>query len=178
MATWITLLRGVNVGGKNKLPMKALREAMEGSLGYTDVRTHIQSGNLVYESKARGAASYSKAIAALLASDFGIDTYALTLSVASFRKVLDASPFPAKAEPKSVHIAFLDAPSKVDPADLDAVTATDETWHLTKQAFYLHAPSGVARSKLVQKLDRLLGVGVTARNLNSATKILELAEGA
>ena len=177
MQTWIALLRGINVGGHRKLPMKELVVELE-KLGLSDVKTYIQSGNVVFSSPETDASVLSERIAGAILSSHGFEPKVLVLSRRDLRDAVRANPFPiADAEPKTVHLSFLAEPATApDLAALDAVKKEGETYVLTEKVFYLHVPEGLARSKLAEKVERSLGVPATARNWRSTLKVLELAE--
>ena len=174
MTRRIALFRGINVGGKNRVTMKDLTPVLEG-LGCGNVRTYIQSGNVVFDEPA-GREVSAASIAAALESGLGVGTNAQTLTVAELRRAAERNPFAAE-EGKTVHLFFL---ASVPPnPDLDAIRALcrdSERWRLTDAVFYLHAPEGIARSKLAAAVERKLGVGATARNWRTVGKVLELAE--
>lgn len=172
MTRWIALLRGINVGGKNILPMKDLRALLE-TLGYGHVRTYIQSGNCVFDAHAVDADSIAGAITAR----FGFRPNVIVMPAETLQSVLDRTPFPqAASDPKSLHLYFLSEPAtSADMAGIEALRGATEDYRLTDQVFYLYAPDGIGRSKLAAKVERLLGVPATARNLRSAMAIAALA---
>ena len=107
MATWIALLRGINVGGKNPLPMKSLGSVLEG-LGCTDVRTFIQSGNVVFCRPRVSPASFGRQIAVSVKKEHGFEPRVLVLPAAKLEEIVAANPFPnAVSDPKSLHVFFL-----------------------------------------------------------------------
>ena len=176
--TWIALLRGINVGGHHKLPMKELAAELE-ALGLSDVKTYIQSGNAVFRSPQTDASALSERIASAIREDHGFEPRVLVLSRSDFRAAVRANPFPAAdAEPRTVHLSFLAKPA-ADPdlEALDALKAKSEDFVLTERVFYLYAPDGIGRSKLAAKVETSLGVPATARNWRTVIKILEIAEG-
>jgi len=177
MNTWIALFRGINVGGHHKLPMKALVSELE-KLGLSDVHTYIQSGNAVFRSRAKQASRLADRIAKAIQSSHGFSPHVLVLSLAAFRAAVGECPFaPADADAKTVHLFLLAAPANdPDLGALDAVKAGTEEYVLTEDVFYLHAPDGIGRSKLAERVERSLGVPATARNWRSVTRILALAE--
>lgn len=173
----ILLLRGVNVGGKSVLPMAGLREVLAGQ-GLIGVKTHIQSGNAVFRDPI-GAVDLAERITVAIESGYGFRPKAMMLEVAVLLDVLAANPFAlAGAENgAAVHIGFLAAPAL--HADLDrlrALAAKDEAFHLTEAAFYLHAPSGIGRSKLAAAAEKTLGVAMTLRNQRVAEAVSVLAQ--
>lgn len=169
MMQYVVLLRGINVGGHNSLPMQDLREILE-SLGYEGVRTYIQSGNVVLTA---GSPPDGAVISAALEERFGFLPRVLVIPGPEFEAVAEANPFKDEvAEPKHLHILFL---SEASTADLDALEARkglSESFTLTADAFYLHAPDGIGRSKLAADAERILGVEATGRNLNTVRKLL------
>lgn len=175
MSTWIALLRGINVGGKNILPMKDLRALLQG-LGFENVQTYIQSGNCVFSSPDIDAASMSARIKGAIQSRFGFAPAVLILAENEMREAIAANPYPQGADdPKSVHFFFLSEPViAADEQALDAIKLASEHYTLTDKVFYLFAPDGVGRSKLAAQVERILGVATTARNLRSALKVLDL----
>lgn len=176
MTRRIALFRGLNVGGKNRVAMKDLVGVL-GRLGCANVRTVIQSGNVVFDAPAGREVSAASIVAALKAG-VGVDTTVHNLTVAEFRRAAEHNPF-ATEEGRMVHLFFLES-APPDP-DLDAIRELcrdSERWRLTDAVFYLHAPEGIARSKLAAAVERKLGVSATARNWRTVRKVLEMAETA
>ena len=176
MTRRIALFRGLNVGGRNVVSMKNLTGILE-RLGCRNVRTYIQSGNVVFDEPA-GQEATSASILAALEADTGIHTSVLVLAATELREAADGNPFAAE-EAGTVHLFFLDtAPGNPDLDALQRLSRDSERWQLSGAVFYLHAPEGIARSRLAAAVERKLGVGATARNLRTAGKVLELAETA
>lgn len=177
MNTWIALLRGVNVLGHGKLPMAELVEVLE-RMGLADVRTYIQSGNVVFRSRGKTAAPLCKKIGKAILESHGFEPRVLVLPVDAVRDAVARNPFPtADAKPKSVHLFFLAKPATDARLDrIDAVRAGREEYALTDSVFYLHTPDGFGPSKLAANAERLLGVPATARNWRTVNKILAMAE--
>src|SRR5688572_29029675 len=159
MKTWIAFFRGINVGGNNKLPMKQLAALLEG-LGLLEVRTYIQSGNVVFRSSKGTAAKWSGEIRLAVAERFGFSPWVLVMESAALRKITGANPFPhAEADHKTLHLFFTAGPPNgADRAGLDALKSPTEAWAIIGPVLYLHAPEGIGRSKLAAKAERLLGV--------------------
>lgn len=186
MRTWIALLRGVNVGGKNKLPMAELRTVLA-AIGLADVQTYIQSGNVVFRSAAKSAGGLATRIRNAIHERFGFEPQVIVIDVKSLRLALEANPFrdldgrDARTTldmGKAVHFFFLEArPAKVDHAALDALAAESEIWSLEGDVFYLLLPEGVHASKLAARAEKILGVNATARNLRTVMKLAEMVEG-
>ncbi|HYO44899.1 MAG TPA: DUF1697 domain-containing protein [Candidatus Limnocylindrales bacterium] len=181
MTTWVLLLRGINVGGRNRLPMRDLAALLEG-MGLGDVRTLIQSGNVVFTSDDEtpvDPTTLTSTITAAIREAHGIAPRAMLLTAAALRVAIEANPFPeADAEPATVHLFFLDGvPAAPDLAGLEAVRAPRERFAIDNAVFYLHAPDGLGRSKLAERAERLLGVAATARNWSTVSGLARLAAG-
>ena len=176
MATWIALLRGINVGGKNVLPMAALRLELE-EIGLKNVRTYIQSGNVIFESSVRSGNQLADSIAECIEAQHGFRPPVFVLTRKQLEDSVAKNPFPdAAAEPKSLQFFFLErTPKAPDKPAIAAIAAKSESWHLAKSVFYLHAPDGLGRSKLGAKAEKLLAVNTTARNLRTVEKLLDLS---
>ena len=161
MTTYVCLLRGVNVGGNKKVKMEDLRKTFE-SLGYTNVRTVLQSGNVIFDAKAKPGD---------LESHLG--TQVLLRTQAELRKVIEANPFPteAKNDPGHLVVVFLSAALPSDEP-LRKVALPHERFVVKGEEIYIHFGEGMGRSKLAQWLtEKKLGVVPTARNWNTVNKL-------
>jgi uncharacterized protein (DUF1697 family) len=174
MPTYIVLLRGIG-GGIRTLPMKKAVAALEGS-GLANVQSYIATGNFVLTSR-KQAPQLAKHIEACIEKNFGFFSKTFVLSVAELEHAAKGNPFPqAEADPKSLHLFFLAAPTS--KAKLDAINkakAAHEEIVLRKRVLYFYAPAGFGTSKVAGRIERLLGVDTTARNWRTVTKVLELA---
>lgn len=167
MRTLIALLRAVNVGGTGKLPMAALR-AMAEDAGFADVRTYIQSGNLLFRTGADPDAAKA-AIEARLAAHAGRPVGVAMRTADGMRAVLDANPF-SDAEPGKVGVLFLDAPPPPDTIGA-AKGRADEAIRLGEREVFVHYPSGMGRSRL-----RFPAMAAgTFRNINTVAKLVGMA---
>jgi len=171
------LFRGINVGGNNILPMAELRNELK-SMGCTNVRTYIQSGNVVFESSARRPEPLAKKIALQVDSSHGFRPTVIVLTGPDLQMAIDDTPFPdAEQLLKTLHFFFLSQPAfSADIQGLTAAQSGSEQYQLTDQVFYLHAPDGLGRSKLAARAEKLLGVSTTARNFRTVSKLLEMVE--
>lgn len=176
MATWIALLRGVG-GGIRPLSMRELTVALE-DIGLKNVRTYIQSGNVVFSS-AKSAARLAGEIERCVEKKFGFHSRTFVLSVSDVQRAAKGNPFPqADEKPQTLHLFFLAKPAKA--AQLDAMNelkAKSEQFVLKSKVFYFYTPDGFGISKLAAKAERLLGVDATARNWRTVGKLLDLARG-
>lgn len=172
MTRYAVLLRGVNVSGKNRLPMAEFRD-MLADLGFDNPVTYIQSGNAVVDSTL-GRATVEEMIGQGIAARFGITTAVLALTTEEMVSVIDGHPF-SLAEENRVHAFFLRGPQPglTDKA-LAALAAPGDEWCLLDHALVLHTPQGVGNSKLAERLPKMIQGPATARNLRSAKAILDL----
>lgn len=169
----VAFIRGINVGGHRKVPMAALRADLVAA-GFGDVRTYIQSGNVVYRRDGAGSpADDAAAIADVIERAHGFAPAVMAFDAGDVAAQLAASPY-REAEPSQAFIVFVDG----DPADLGdlAVYATDgEQWQLGPGVVHMHCPNGVGRSKLGGRLASPSKVATTARNLRTIAAVLDLA---
>lgn len=178
MNTWIALLRGINVGGNNILPMAVLKEILT-IAGCKNVQTYIQSGNVVFESEIKDRLQLSRKIAVLVMEHRGFEPKVFLLSKRDLDSAIQENPFSeAGADPKSLHFYFLDEPPKESNISaLESIQSPTESFSLTDRVFYLFAPDGVGRSKLASSAERHLGVPVTARNYRTIEKLSSMIRG-
>ncbi len=171
---WIGLFRGINVGGNNKLPMKDLVRLMLAE-GFTEVRTYIASGNVVFRA-IDDQASLQTRIEDLVEANFGFRVKLFLVTADHLQKLLDANPFKDHEHKGAAqHLFFIQGPvSKADTARMDELKADTEAYSLTDECFYFYAPDGVGRSKLIEKLAQCLKADMTARNLNTVETLLEM----
>ncbi len=174
MTRWVALFRGINVGGKNKLPMADLR-ALATDLGYGDVATYIHSGNLVFSSPQGDSAQLEAALAAAVEARFGFRPIILLRTMAQLADALSANPFASRVtEGKQLHLFFCEGSnSRYDEAAMRQLATPTEDFAMIGDILYLFAPDGIGRSKLAEKLP--LPKRNTGRNLNSIEAILALA---
>ncbi|MFZ1396469.1 MAG: DUF1697 domain-containing protein [Candidatus Promineifilaceae bacterium] len=175
MMTLIILLRGINVGGNNKLPMKELK-AVLAKLGLVNVQTYIQSGNVVCQTDRTDLAALAEEIGAVIGESHGFEPKIMLLGLAELVTAVSHTPFPTTDEQhKTLHFYFLaSAPPNPDLASLEALKSETEQFALIDTVFYLYAPDGIGRSKLAAKVERALGVAATARNWRTVSKLLEM----
>ncbi|HZX53800.1 MAG TPA: DUF1697 domain-containing protein [Ilumatobacteraceae bacterium] len=179
MTTWVVLLRGVNVGGANRVPMTDLRHLVT-SLGHSDVVTYIQSGNLLLTSSRKDRATIAAEIGDGIESSFGLAVTAILRTPQQLRASVKANPFSAEAtaDAANVHIMFLsDVPKREFAAQLDPERFGSERFALIGSELFLHYPHGAGRSKMnLDYFEKRLHVRGTARNLNTVAKLIELAK--
>ncbi len=174
MNTHIALLRGINVGGNNLLPMKDL-SAMFADCGCSDVQTYIQSGNAVFRSD-RAAAQIAADFQSLCQATKAFTPQTLVLPLADYEKIVAANPYPeATTTPKALHVLFLLAPPEnIDQPAMRAACNPVERFQLTNQALYLHCPDKLTDSALLPKLAKFIKTPMTQRNWTTVAKLLEM----
>ena len=177
MTAIVSLLRGVNVGGHNKIRMEALRELYQ-SLGLHNPRTHIQSGNVIFGSKERNLKALANRISKALEDDLGIKAEVVLRSAAEIEDVIVRNPFRGRSdvEPNRLHVFFLnqDPPAEAT-RNIRELNGGPEELHLVGRELYVFFPTGVSGSKLPPAaIDRAVKVPGTARNWNTVNKLLEL----
>ena len=187
MATHVALLRGINVGGNNKVPMAELREVVA-SLGHTGVSTYIQSGNVLFTAQAGADADDSALAAGLeqaIEQAFGLRLRVVVLSRAELAQVISDNPYGAEPNPKYVHAMFF--PAEPGPEVRESVAAAErqaaqkggrDEATMVGRTLFLHTPDGYGRSELAVRLARASGAGTTgtARNMATVTKLLALCD--
>jgi uncharacterized protein (DUF1697 family) len=175
MAVMVALLRGINVGGRGKLPMADLRTIVEG-LGHADVRTYIQSGNVVFRTRSRSTSSVATALQEAISAGTSVRTTVVVRTAEELLAARDADPFVAAGEdPKSVHLTFFGSAAP-DPGDLSAYAP--DTAVVVGSELHLFLPNGLGRSKLAADLDRKLAPGGTTRNWRTVTTLIGMAAAA
>jgi uncharacterized protein (DUF1697 family) len=174
LTTYIALLRGINVGGNNKVPMADLR-AMCSGLGYDNVETYIQSGNVVFDSAASEASVVVDVEAGLL-STFGLTLSVVLRSAQELVDIVARNPFPGESDGTKLHVTCFAAPlPKETVAKLDPDVAPPDAFMLDGRAMYLHLPGGMGTSKLAAHVGQKLGKLGTTRNWNTVLKLVEMS---
>ncbi|GAA0416384.1 DUF1697 domain-containing protein [Streptomyces luteireticuli] len=175
---YAALLRGINVGGKKKVPMAELRELLTG-LGHGSVRTHLNSGNAVFGSDSADEEALAAELEAAIGRRFGFPVACLVRSGTYLRSVLDACPFPAgELQGRQVHAVFFSRPVTAERfASVDPAEHRPEEFRLGDRVLYLYTPDGLGISRLAPALLRpalLKGVETTSRNWNTVKALVEL----
>jgi uncharacterized protein (DUF1697 family) len=174
MGKWVALLRGVNVGGGNKVPMAALRAACSDA-GLADVQSYIASGNLVFSGQG-DAAGIAGRIAGVLDHVCDVQVPVLVLEGVDMQDVLAGCPWPDQIG-NLVHAVFCFTSPQLDRDVYETLKIPSEEIVVKGKTVWLHAPEGVGRSKLFAKIDKVLpNTQITARNLNTVRKLSEMLD--
>ena len=173
--TYIALLRGINVGGK-VLKMVDLKTAAA-TLGFEEIQTYLQSGNMVFKAAKAGNDVLAKRISGAIRDHKAVDVTVMVRDAAEWGKIIDGNPYPQAHEfPKTVHTFILD--ETPDPSRLEMLKAKEagrEEWQIVDGTLYLHTPDGFGKSVLGNIIERILKVPMTARNWNTMLALQELA---
>jgi uncharacterized protein (DUF1697 family) len=179
MTVVISMLRGVNVGAHKRIKMDALRTVYE-ALKLDDVRTFIQSGNVIFRTKEKNLPALARKIQAAIEGKFGFRVEVILRTANELRHAIAANPFAKRrdVEPGKLLISFLDAePGSDARSTLAKLKDYPEELHLNGRELYIYFPNGAGRTKLPwSSLEKLFKVTGTARNLNSVVKMLAIAE--
>jgi uncharacterized protein (DUF1697 family) len=186
MPTHVALLRGINVGGRNKVAMADLRKVVA-SLGHGDVVTYIQSGNVVFTSKDTDTAAIAAKLERALEQAVGVRSSVVVLSRAELAKVIADNPFPDEADPKHLHAIFRGA--KVAAKEAAAIADAErraadkggrDQARVIGRTVYLRTPDGLGRSELAAQLAKAdpatTDRGGTARNWATVTRLLAMLD--
>lgn len=174
----MALLRAVNLGSRNQVSMPKLRTALE-TAGFADVRTYVQSGNVVAASRHRKPDAVARAITTVIRTEFGLDVPVVVRTYDELTGVVAANPFPqaAKERPKQLSVTFLEA--EPDAAKVEALLAgeaTADTCRVIGRELYVDYLGGMAGTRLTpQYFESRLGVRGTARNWRTVLAITEMA---
>lgn len=178
-STYVALLRGINVGGKNKLPMAELRAALTGDR-IDRVSTYIQSGNIVLASTF-SAAELEAQLERTLDQEFSLRIDVVVRSATQWERYLGDNPYPQEAQeaPKQTQLGLSQRPPARDAAHaLQQLATRGERVRLVEDGLWIHYPNGIGESKLTSAvMDRCVGSSVTARNWRTVRKLGDMITG-
>jgi len=178
MDTFISMLRGVNVGGRKKISMEALRRMVE-DLGFDRVETYVQSGNVIFDSPERDASALAVRIEDRIERSLGYRVPVFIRRGDEFNRILELNPFleKGKADPSSLHVTFLhDIPPKSELKNLGPAADDGDAFCVQGGEIYLHCPRGYARTRLTNSFfEKRLGMPATTRNWNTVNALYRIA---
>ena len=180
----VALLRSVNVGGRNRVPMAELR-ALSESLGFDDVQTYVQSGNLVLSGPGPASAA-ARTLEAGITDAFGLEVPVIVRTTRQLSRILDANPYLGDGvDPKTLHVTFLAAAPAAEPKRALTATGTDaesdgsfgdDRFALAGTEVFLHCPGGYGNTKLNNAFfERRAGQVATTRNWRTVTTLASMA---
>lgn len=170
MNGYIALLRGINVGGHKKIKMADLKALFE-SLGFTEVTTHIQSGNVVFSSELEVA---SEMISEAINDAYGWEVPVLIKTPAEIKQILKQCPFPKEKKEESYFMLLFDSPSEENIEIVRTYDYPNEEYVITPECAYLYCSTGYHKSKMGGILDKKLKVQTTTRNYRTMARLLEI----
>jgi uncharacterized protein (DUF1697 family) len=176
MGTFVALLRGINVGPRKRIRMEPLRDLVRG-VGFADVRTLVNSGNVVFTGEGEPR-TIAQRIEEALREGHALEVDVVVRTAAEMAAVVNANPFPEiAATPKLLHVSFLAVPLPEQTSRmLDGLDTGDDRFVVCDREVYVHAPHGLSgASPGIQSLDRKLSVVSTSRNWNTVTRLAEMA---
>lgn len=180
MPIYVSMLRGINVGGNKRIKMDALRGSFE-ALGFEQVKTFIQSGNVVYKGTKASTTALSSRLEKRLLDDFGVAVPVITRTIDEMAAVIKNNSFAAAKgiDQEKLHVMFLSAAPTPDAlSKFAALIAEPEQCRCIGKEIYLYLPNGVAESKLMKSpLDRILSVVTTTRNWRTVNSLHQMCQG-
>lgn len=175
MTKYLALLRGINIGGHNKVPMKALISLLA-ECGCENITTYIQSGNVIFDSHCRNRSKLSAEISQAILKRFEFSPAVMLLTASELQDAIADNPFPTD-DGRALHFLFLEKqPENPDLERLTALKKNAEKFVLGDKVVYLYAAEGVGRSNLAMSVERCLGVATTGRNWNTVSRLASLLE--
>ena len=179
MSTYVALLRGINVSGRNRIPMADLRR-MLGDLGHDDVETYLQSGNVTFRTRSATTKGLAAAIEHRIDSELGLNVAVLVRTQRELETIAADNPFlGAQIDGKTLHVVFLEdpaTPAALADLELDRYAPDELAAHGSE--VYLSCPEGYGTTKLNNAFfERHLGTRATTRNWNTVTNLVELVRG-
>jgi len=181
MTTYISILRGINVSGHNLIKMDALRKLYE-NLGFQNVTTYVQSGNVVFTGDEIDVNESGQRISQQIEKDFGYEVPVIVLTLSKLKQVIDTNPFlkDNNIDIAYLHVTFLSSiPDHYDHKIIEDKKQGEEEISFSDNAVYLYCPNGYGRTKLTNNfLESKLKVGATTRNWKTTTELLKIAQQA
>ncbi|MCL5067007.1 MAG: DUF1697 domain-containing protein [Thaumarchaeota archaeon] len=175
MKTYISTLRGINVGGRNRVSMNDLKELYT-SIGL-DPRTYVQSGNVVFKSEIAVNSRLENIISKKIKQSLKMDVAVIIRSNGEMNDVVKNTPF-SKKDPMKLHVTFLsEKPDKVPIGDIQKAKAKNEEFSFAEKEIYLFCPNGYGMTKLSNNFfEKRLGVRTTTRNWNTVNALLSMSQ--
>ena len=179
MPIYISMLRGINVGGHKRIKMDQLRKSFE-ALGFEQVKTYIQSGNVVFKAGKSSPAALSKKIEERILKDFGFPVSVMSRTADEMGEMITENPFLKQREidPAKLHVMFLsEPPAPAALKKLAEVTVAPDQWHCSAREIYFYLPNGVSKSVLWNSpVDRILAVVTTTRNWRTVNSLQQMCQ--
>jgi uncharacterized protein (DUF1697 family) len=179
MPIYISMLRGINVGGHKRIKMDDLRKSFE-ALGLEQVQTYIQSGNVVFETGKLSTSALSQRIEKQILRDFRFSASVISRTAYEMNNAISNNPFlkAREIDPQKLHVTFLsDVPASAALKKLTDLTAAPDQCRSLDREIYFYLPNGVSQSVLMKSpVDRILSVVTTTRNWRTVNQLLQMCE--
>jgi uncharacterized protein (DUF1697 family) len=179
MPIYISMLRGINVGAHKRIKMDQLRKSYA-ALGFEQVKTYIQSGNVVFKTGKSSASKLSKRIEERILKDFGFSVSVISRTADEMKTAIANNPFLKQRaiDPGKLHVMFLsDAPASAGVKKLADLTAAPDQFHCFDREIYFYLPNGVSQSVLMKRpVDRILAVVTTTRNWRTVNALHQMCQ--
>ena len=177
MTTYISILRGINVSGKNIIKMEALKRLFE-SLDFQKVTTYVQSGNVIFSSALSDVKKIEKLITSQIEKDFGLKVPVIILTIAELKQCIEDNPLIKNRDEAFLHFTFLaERPIDCKKERIKDKKAVNEEIEISERVVYLYCPNGYGKTKLTNTfLENTLKVTATTRNFRTTYKLLKIAE--
>ncbi|MCB9059613.1 MAG: DUF1697 domain-containing protein [Calditrichae bacterium] len=176
MNTFISILRGINVSGQKIIKMADLKMLYE-KLGYKNVRTYIQSGNVIFKHSENNVAGHINKIHDEIKNQYGFDVSVIIRTPEEFQKIIAGEPFKLNSDQlKRLYVTFLSENGKLEKlSQLEKYMAAKDKCHLSDNHLYFYCPEGYGKTKLSNNMiEKVFGISATTRNWNSVCKLYEL----
>lgn len=175
MNTYIVLLRGINVGGHKKIPMAELREVLT-KAGFENVRTYIQSGNIILQSSEKNRRSIEEKTQKVILEHFKFDVPVIARTRVELQQIFGACPFSEEEEENSYYIILSEIPKNESVDEVMQITYDKEEFHIINDCLYFHSSIGYGNSKFNMKLfEKKLNVNATSRNYKTMVKLIAMS---
>ncbi len=178
MKTYISILRGINVGGQRIIKMDALK-ALYQELGFKNIDTYIQSGNVIFQHTNSNEVELKNLIQDKIKTAFDFDVPVIVLSAIKLKSIISNNPFANDSDKNAayIHITFLaEQPEYFDPVNILSKKSDSEEIHLTQDAIYLYCPNGYGKTKLTNNfIESKLKVQATTRNWKTSLKLQDMS---
>jgi len=179
MKTYISLLRGINIGGHKKIKMDSLRDGFS-SLGYTNIKTYIQSGNILFCSKEEDKTKLEREISSMIMDKYGFDVPVLVLISDDLNEVITNNPFANSINHKKefIHITFISNEVKeINYKEIESKKESEDEYKIINKAIYLYLQKGYGNTKIHNNFfEKLLKTQATTRNWKTCLELLEMSK--
>jgi uncharacterized protein (DUF1697 family) len=174
MHQYILLLRGINVGGHRKIKMADLKALLQ-TLGYAEVQTYIQSGNIILQTE-ESTTEVAQKVKDAITKDYGFELPTMAISIEEWAEVIEAMPFKEVEEEKFLHLTYLaEKPEQEVFQNIKVPLKGEEAYQLIDKTIYLYCPNGYGRTKMTNDFwEKQLKVAATTRNWKTSKKLLEM----